>query len=79
MGRVAETDVVEDGLTEDVPSSMVGCKKLRGALVRGQEPRPFWEGDRAVDELRVASALCPVSALFFLREKAAENMRENGE
>lgn len=33
MGRVAGADVVEDGLTEDVPSSMVGYQKLRGELV----------------------------------------------
>ena len=44
MGRVAEADVVEDGLTEDVPSSMIGHQKLRGKLVCGQEARPFMEG-----------------------------------
>ena len=31
MGRVAGADVVEDALTEDVPSSIVGYQKLRGA------------------------------------------------
>ena len=28
MGRVADADVVEDGLTEDVPSSMVGYQRV---------------------------------------------------
>ena len=39
VGRVADTDVVEDGLTEDVPSSMVGYEKLRRHLyvVKGQD------------------------------------------
>ena len=30
VGRVADADVVEDGLTEDVPSSMVEYSKLQG-------------------------------------------------
>lgn len=32
MGRVADADVVEDALIEDVPSSIVGYQKLRGGL-----------------------------------------------
>jgi len=43
VGRVADADAVEDGLTGDVPSSIVDYQKLRGTC-SGRKPRPFWEG-----------------------------------
>lgn len=55
VGRVADADVVEDGLIEDVPSSIVGYQKLRGALVCGQEPRPYREGGRQVGVSNIAN------------------------
>jgi len=70
--RVADADVVEDGLTEDVPSSMVGYQKLRGgALVRGQEPRLFWEGDRVAGAMWAASVL-----VIFLRRLERKGRRK---
>jgi hypothetical protein len=72
VGRVAEADVVEDGLTEDVPSSMIEHQKLR-TCVCGQETRPFMEGGLAVVSAFLATPALPQFSAYFRMKKSQRN------
>ena len=77
VGRVAGGDVVEDGLTEDVPSSMLDKQRLggqlyvvRGKTVLGKRPNGT--------ERWVRGGHHPVSA-YSCMEQWREKSPENGE
>jgi hypothetical protein len=61
VGRVANADVVEDGLTEDVPSSMVNNQKSRRHLYVVKSQDRFGKvtaGGYIVVTIRPSSGFC---------------------
>ena len=78
MGRVADADVVEDGLTEDVPSSMVGYQKSRRHLYVVKSQDRFGKATGGGGAMRLLPVPPPASVSSCM-EKTAENSIENGE
>lgn len=76
MGRVADADVVEDGLTEDVPSSMVGYQKSRRHLYVVKSQDHFGKATGGRDAMRLPSVPPPTSVSPCM-EKTAEKSTEN--